>query len=802
MQKSKCINVLRQLKCYESTQDSELYYTSAINRFEAELGPLDATEYPIIAEVKSWQFTRYIFHLLFTIGDSNPLTEKWFSTVATLHMANHIHDQLLNNDLVKIANGKSSNPPPSVTSSAQAMECMNAAVPLMDRLISNVFPIEAATKFDLVYIQYMASVHTLIFESAKDDATFHQDRLDRLFASAPEKYFKFLLILKATKAAVDSALQKQLHGDLFGRLQSANGFRMLCENLLSSSSIDDEIIRKRTAVIVRIVAHVGHSERFYKAIVSQILSLANNRIGGYFSVCIGCLVAIQMLPDTAQLPSTVRQEIERFFFGLFKELSEPTVLLTGNILIDAVEFQHRIHVLWMAFCSRQYSVNFRTQRLVPYVPMLLEMFRQSDGDELCQLIVRCLCNRNAIELTELLDCILFTNNNDGKTVHPRIAIDPNGMCRTLAATDRSQSNDAIETLTSVLERSQNNLLIYQIFLYLLQRFGDCFLNDDADKWSTALLDEMDDISAHIERVFRRRVIVVHGLSTLIGIKSMHGQFNENPRELIDKLSEIIRKINVALMSSSSRDDTKLDECMQLILSIVMEFMDRLSGEHAGQLVRHLQQYKRIKGGQQSSLHLDQILQHFGGDEKPIPNNNTLLESKFSDARKLCSATEPYSIVNGLHELTKLLRDERDAETIASAHTILAIAIDAIRNEDSYVFLNSISLLAELMNVLPDGGDVVLDSLIAEYWNIGGGNETDIDGQLKYGEAIVRVTELLGPMAYKHKSILINCFLRAAADGRSAELRTSALSNVGSICRLLSYQVHHFFEEVNGGQNTF
>lgn len=51
------------------------------------------------------------------------------------------------------------------------------------------------------------------------------------------------------------------------------------------------------------------------------------------------------------------------------------------------------------------------------------------------------------------------------------------------------------------------------------------------------------------------------------------------------------------------------------------------------------------------------------------------------------------------------------------------------------------------------------------------------------------------MCYKFKNVLISCFLRGAHNADN-EYRTSNLSNLGAILRILSYQVHQFFEEVN------
>lgn len=115
----------------------------------------------------------------------------------------------------------------------------------------------------------------------------------------------------------------------------------------------------------------------------------------------------------------------------------------------------------------------------------------------------------------------------------------------------------------------------------------------------------------------------------------------------------------------------------------------------------------------------------------------------------------------------------------------------LKEDDSYIFLNCIKLLITLVDILEE---TVLETLIAEYHFDIDVDSSDIDFKLKVGEAIIKVTQGLGGMCYKYKSILINCFLRGAHN-KNNEFRTSNLSNLGVVVRILSYQVHHFFQEV-------
>jgi hypothetical protein len=111
----------------------------------------------------------------------------------------------------------------------------------------------------------------------------------------------------------------------------------------------------------------------------------------------------------------------------------------------------------------------------------------------------------------------------------------------------------------------------------------------------------------------------------------------------------------------------------------------------------------------------------------------------------------------------------------------------MKESESYAYLNIIRLLVTLTHVM----DVeVIEALIAEFQNC----ELEIDERLKFGEVIVKVTEDLGELSGKFKKELINCFLRGSRD-LNDEFRTSSLANLGSICKILSYQIHNFFHEM-------
>lgn len=163
-------------------------------------------------------------------------------------------------------------------------------------------------------------------------------------------------------------------------------------------------------------------------------------------------------------------------------------------------------------------------------------------------------------------------------------------------------------------------------------------------------------------------------------------------------------------------------------------------------------------------------------------------SPFELARELCTNQEPYLRVYGMKEMMKLIRS-RDTETLANLHAILLSALVYIKDEDSYSFLASIQLLVLLTKHLEG---TVIETLVVEFQD----GTQGMDYRLKIGEAIVKTVEGLGVFAVKYQDLFVNCFLKGIEDKASCdEYRVSCIFNLGQICKLLTFRVHGFFNEM-------
>lgn len=98
-------------------------------------------------------------------------------------------------------------------------------------------------------------------------------------------------------------------------------------------------------------------------------------------------------------------------------------------------------------------------------------------------------------------------------------------------------------------------------------------------------------------------------------------------------------------------------------------------------------------------------------------------------------------------------------------------------------------------------DTVIHVLCEEYSDFSKKDSEDGNElRMKLGEALVRVTKILGEMAPKYKTLLLNTFLVGTKDDDHL-IRASSLSNLGETCRVLGYKLGTIISEVGISVNV-
>lgn len=586
--------------------------------------------------------------------------------------------------------------------------------------------------FEEVLLTFLAA----LFSNVKNDCELIHKKLDKIYEIFGEKYFQILLILKSNQS-LPVPLQKMLHTELMKRLVSQNGFEALCKTLIKTGDNVDVPMWKKSSAVFDIVGRKGHKKDFYFAIIDGINQffkkcIKSKDIGVYMETCVGSLSRIYSLGT-----KEISNKITSLLVERFELLCCPKEIFAGYIVLENEEFNEVISTNYASFCSNIH-VALPSEILVPYLTVLFQIYSQVSVSDLqykiSALIVHCLHNRERAELKSIINSLLFEDGDKHlKRMHPRITIKLNNTNQEHKCVISKASDlhffDASEYLIKILKSSNNNILTYNIFIHLFEQL-DGSLNVSEES-NSDLIQSEDELTQLMSQIFKKRVAVYYTLSELINHKQLHYQFSENPSEIVNICMKIIR-------SHLNNPDSKTlndDHTTILVLSVIKEFLEKI--HFTGQFDEFIKILVELKTKSENNEIIDQINSILSAVNHSEPKAFRVCDkSQYALAKELCEESQPHLKVYGLMQFIKLIRDDKDTETLNNRNAVLAISLICLKDDDSYTFLNCIKLLIALVDVLES---VVLEMLIAEYQS----TENDTDHRLKIGEVIVKVVEGLG-----------------------------------------------------------
>ncbi|XP_053665263.1 transport and Golgi organization protein 6 [Anopheles marshallii] len=617
------------------------------------------------------------------------------------------------------------------------------------------------------------------------------------FAFPKDLIFRSLLVIKGSYG-LPIELAKVLHTDLLHLTGEPGGFCALCKTLLAVGDTNENVPAwQKSEVIAKIVSSKGHTKKFYRQVLTDCFEFyrwavqtGTQEASTYAATCIECLKRF------CQLPAPYRELhslIEEYFFGIFQDLAGPKELVTGCVVQERITLMSKLHECSMAFTGSTFTA-LPSALLIPYLHLFLKMISvlpstYEEQTYLHGMIIFCLANRSKSELQQIVTTLLL-NQPEGEIgkylLHPRIILkyvpnDNNYSLQIGPATNDGdpESDSLLPVLVDVLKSSNRNLLLYDVFLVLLNQLVTGMWTDNSSQQSNRLLDAVERDGLLCAR-FHQKYILIQSLMELIHHKHFHSQLYDNPGEVLGILT--VSLTSIIDDSNASDNGASSSDILEIVLSIFQEFLQRIRNRNEVEgILKLLRRYRNSTSCSETmAVQIDLLC------NETTTERGELSESACQNALNLCSDQQPYCKVYGTTLLLKLLK-ERDPETYVQRHKILILALVNLRDEESYAFLNSVRLLVALCDVLEAE---VIDALVKEYLS----EENDTDFRLKIGEATVKTVETLGPLAVRYRDVLLNCFLTGTRNAVD-EFRTSSLSNVGSMCRMLSYQVHHFFYEL-------
>ncbi|XP_053677524.1 transport and Golgi organization protein 6 [Anopheles nili] len=656
---------------------------------------------------------------------------------------------------------------------------------------NNMIATQRLTELGDCSIDYIAAVYSLSKKSPLADK--------KMVVFSKETIFRSLMMIKGAPGLPET-LSLLLHRDLLFLTGESGGFSTLCRVIHTGDEQDNNVPTwQKSEIVAKIVASKGHTKSFYRQVLTECLKFYDWSVEAntkkaliYAETCIACLKRFCDMPVAYR---ELYERIETHFLGCFQSLAHPEELIASFVVGERAKLIRDLHKCHRVFTGATFTC-LPSSLLVSYIQMFLKLYMMlpdtlEEHRYLYDLIVFCLSNRSKQELMDIIQCLLYGSVHSEKTkylLHSRIVIKHNEasddyilhICP-LSDDDHNENDSLLPVLVDVLKSSNRNLLNYDVFLILLNELmPSTWINEMHEEQHLHEENEREEL---FYSQICTKYILIQALTDLVNYKGLHSQLYDNPNELLNILMTTLSRY--LQESESTLNSTSVDEkakVLEIVISIFCEFLHRTrSRPEVDDILKLLQRYRRTKSCSDSmKVQIDLLC------DGTLLGNAGQTHTAYQNALSLCADQQPYCKVFGTTLLIKLIK-ERDPETIAQRQSILILALVNLREDDSYAFLNSVRLLVALCNILE--ADVV-DTLLKEYLN----EDNEQDYRLKIGEATVKTVETLGPLAIRYRDVLMNCFLIGTRHSINV-LRVSSLSNIGIICRILSYQVHNFFYEL-------
>lgn len=601
--------------------------------------------------------------------------------------------------------------------------------------------------------------------------------------------FQHLMLLKGL-SGVSKEISILLHQSLLDQLKSKGGFEIFSRLLMSKSSNSPEAGGDwhTYEIISKIVAAKGHTKEFYQEMLLQILDFLRSCLGmkdlaKFIPVC---TTSLQKLCGVSR---EMTQMVQEMLMSWLEILVNPVEILTGTVVMTGPQFYEALTMVNVCFGGTS-SVSLPSRILVPYYRVLFKLYCLSEDEQkslLASILMHLFNNRESIELKSMIKGILFAEDNAEKTPFDRLLL-KKGPADTdsfpsivICAQDETPYVDVGHSFSQFLTLTGNMLLVNDVFIILLEVLGHEMSSSDQKVTKGDLLFEEDDqIGELLSSKFMKRLVLIEVLQNLINCKQFQAHINGDPRKILDFVKDMLPN-EFHLVPNTDKKKSRQETTM-LLLTIFKELLYCVRNKDIEvEMLKFVKEIQKANTDPEISRHLSALFADPG-----LNKSKVLSESNYDSAMSLLNQPEVYLKVYGIQQLIQLL-NQKDSEAIANKHVLLVLALKNLKIEESYAYLNTIRLIIALTNVMEAE---VIDALIAEFEN----RELDVDFRMKIGETTVKIAEALGPITFKYRKELVNCFLRGCLNEKP-ELRTSSLSNVGSICKILTYQVASFFQEV-------
>jgi len=369
-------------------------------------------------------------------------------------------------------------------------------------------------------------------------------------------------------------------------------------------------------------------------------------------------------------------------------------------------------------------------------------------------------------------------------------------------------------LDSTMHRMRKNLMVIRLLGLLSEdkSFQENLLKESG-KMIQFVCTSVRRAAINMKNGVESSTIAIQSLNMALSILTVHLTQTNVPADDWVRMQESVEDLE----QLSHHDDERVSRVSEQLHSLVMTqgvMLKELNNlkEKTSQIKTETEKM-RVKANEMKQMKVDK-------ENKVLDEKKALLKEKADELKKqkegrrnkvrepkskyeeaLYNISDPLLPVqgHGLIQLGKLV-DQKDAEAVENIDKIRLIFQSNLEDEDSYIYLSSISGLVSCARYRPE---LIIDCLTKEYSlvqtrKINAAAELTDDHSMavrtKVGEALVKITQELGELTPKYKNVLLNSFFSVVNDP-DVLVRASSLSNLGEVCKNLRFSLGHVTGEV-------
>ena len=348
--------------------------------------------------------------------------------------------------------------------------------------------------------------------------------------------------------------------------------------------------------------------------------------------------------------------------------------------------------------------------------------------------------------------------------------------------------DLEDHLDGVMHRMRKNLMILRLLSLLSEdKSIEENLLAESDKMIQFVSVTVRRAAASVRAGVQHSNLATQSLNMSLSILTVHLTKADLPSEDWVKMINIMEDLNTLSDHSDERISLISGQLYQLVATqkIVIDEIENLKQktvkiqEESKRIKERVDEIKAIKVTEENKAMDErkaQLKQKAEELKKQKELRKSKVRTKYEEA--LFNIGDPLLPVqgHGLIQLTRLV-EEKDEETLGKIDAVRLVFQSNLEDEDTYIYLNSISGLVACARYR---ADIVLEVLTKEFSLIQSRKQEEEETmavRTKIGEALVKITKDLGEITPKYKNLLLNSFFSTANDPDPL-VRASGLSNLG------------------------